>query len=94
MKKPKKRNKDTITVRFKKLGKVKPDGKRNGTPFGTCNKQTGTIIIDPRQNEDEMMDTIIHEVLHFTYPFLEEDAIHKGGSAISSMLWKMGYRPQ
>jgi hypothetical protein len=94
MKKRRKPNKDTITVKFKKLGKMKPDGKPEGTPFGTCNKQTGSITIDPRQDADEMMDTIIHEVLHYTYPFLEEDTILVGGSAISSLLWKLGYRPR
>lgn len=94
MKKPRKPNKNTITVRFKKLGKAKPEGKKNGTPFGTCDKETGTITIDPRQPADEMMDTIIHEVLHYTYPFLEEDTILVGGTAISSLLWKLGYRPK
>lgn len=94
MKKHKKPNKNIITVKFKKLGKARPAGKKYGTPFGICNKQTGTITIDPRQPADEMMDTIIHEVLHYTYPFLEEDSILVGGTAISSLLWKLGYRPQ
>lgn len=82
----------TPKVKFARLGKEPPDGKPNGTPFGTCNKQTGNITIDPRQSEEEMMDTIIHEVLHSSYPFLEEDVIHKGGNAVSEVLWKLGYR--
>jgi hypothetical protein len=79
-------------VKFKKLGKEPPTGKPGGTPFGTCNKATGLITIDPRQSEDEMMDTIIHEALHSSYPFLEEEIVHKGGNAVSEILWKLGYR--
>lgn len=82
----------TPKVKFAKLGKNPPDGKPGGTPFGTCHKQTGVITIDPRQSEEEMLDTIIHEVLHSSYPFLEEDVVHTGGNAVSEVLWRLGYR--
>jgi hypothetical protein len=82
----------TSKVKFARLGKEPPTGKPDGTPFGTCNKKTGMITIDPRQSEEELLDTLIHEVLHSSYPFLEEDVIHKGGNAVSDVLWKLGYR--
>jgi hypothetical protein len=49
--------KSKIKVKFRKLGKKKPNGK-NSTPFGTFNTKTKLVEIDPRQTEDELMDTL------------------------------------
>ena len=83
--------KSKIKVKFRKLGKKKPNGKNN-TPFGTFNTKTKVVEIDPRQTEDELMDTLIHECIHASYPYLEEYAVHSGSSTVAQILWDMGYR--
>lgn len=80
-----------VKVKFRKLGKKKPDGK-NTTPFGMCNKETKLVEVDPRQSEEELMDTLIHECIHASYPYLEECAVHSGSSTVATILWEMGYR--
>ncbi len=80
------------TIRFVNLGKEAPNGKPGGTPFGDFDPNTGVIRVDPRQKEDELFDTLVHELIHAAYPFLIEDSVHKGATSISSVLWDLGYR--
>jgi hypothetical protein len=39
-----------------------------------------------------MIDTVVHELIHDTYPFLDEDAVERGGEIIGAALWRLGYR--
>jgi hypothetical protein len=39
-----------------------------------------------------MIDTVVHELIHDTYPFLDEDAVEAGATRIAEALWRMGYR--
>ena len=80
-------------ITFRKLGKAKPTHKVGcKTPFGVCWKGTGRIHIDPRQSEEELLDTLVHELVHDVEPFLTEDAVDNIGIYISKALWKQGYR--
>jgi hypothetical protein len=79
-------------VVYGKLGSSRP---RNGnkpsrTPFGTWDK--GLIKIDPRQEPQEMLDTIVHEVLHEAQPEINEEGIERISNLISAVLWREGYR--
>lgn len=84
---------------FKKLG-VKPPthSEANKTDFGlwegpvVFNPVNGTIYIDPRQSEEEILDTMVHELLHDSMPFLDEQAVEAFANHISTALWKQGYR--
>jgi hypothetical protein len=80
-------------ITFRRLGKDRPTH-RSGckTPFGVCWKGTGRIHIDPRQSEEELLDTLVHELVHDVQPFLVEDAVDNIGIYISKALWKQGYR--
>lgn len=42
----------------------------------------------------DMMDTIIHEVLHAVRPELSEEAVLETASTIADALWKLNYRKQ
>lgn len=78
---------------FRILGKAKPShapGCR--TPFGYCWKGTGDIHIDPRQPEHEMIDTVVHELVHDAFVFLDEDAVEAGAERIARAMWRLGYR--
>lgn len=78
---------------FRILGKAKPThDPKCKTPFGYCWKGYGDIHIDPRQPEHELVDTVVHELIHDTYPFLDEDAVEAGATRIAEALWRMGYR--
>ena len=74
-----------------KLGRNKPTHK-NGckTPFGVW--IDGLIKVDPRQDAYEMLDTIIHEVLHEAQPEISEEGIERISNLLSATLWREGYR--
>ena len=78
---------------FRILGKAKPThDPKCKTPFGYCWKGYGDIHVDPRQPEHELIDTAVHELIHDTYPFLDEEAVEAGATRIAEALWRMGYR--
>lgn len=83
---------------YKRLGRKPPSHKRGGTHFGEWQGNLnfrpagGTIILDPRQPEEELLDTAVHELLHDAAPYLEEYAVEVYGNHISDALWKMGWR--
>jgi len=84
---------------YKRLGRKPPShARKNGTCFGEWKGEVnfkpagGTIYIDPRQDEKEMLDTTVHELLHDAAPYLEEYAVEVYGNHISDALWKMGWR--
>ena len=78
---------------FRKLGKAKPSHARGcRTPFGYCWKGYGDIHVDPRQPEHEMIDTVVHELVHDALPFLAEEAVEPISSRIASAMWRLGYR--
>ncbi len=83
---------------FKRLGKKPPSHRQGGTPFGKWKgnldfkPSNGVITVDPRQPEEEMLDTVCHELLHDACPWLEEFAVEAYGNHISDALWKMGWR--
>ncbi len=86
-------NKELPKVIYVNLGKGRPKVGKNGmsrTPFGTWDK--GLIKIDPRQAPDEMLDTLIHEILHEAQPEITEEGIERISNLISDTLWREGYR--
>lgn len=58
--------------------------------FGT--QLDNTIKIDPRQNEEERLDTLLHELLHFLNPDAKECEVVEAAAVLSTTLWKYGYR--
>jgi len=86
-------------ILFKRLGKRAPSHRRKGgTSFGLWTGDLkfkpsgGTIYLDPRQDEAELLDTAVHELLHDAAPYLEEFAVEVYGSHIGDALWRMGWR--
>jgi hypothetical protein len=52
----------------------------------------GLIRISPAQDEQERLDTLIHEAIHEAFYFLREEAVVVGADTISRILWREGYR--
>lgn len=50
------------------------------------------ISVDPRQDEEEYLDTLIHEIMHYLDPDAKEDVVVERAVLLSVTLWKMGYR--
>jgi len=86
----KKKNKSPKIV-FDELGDKRPNGK-NKTSFGEIETNSGEIYIDPRQSESELLDTMVHELLHLNFKYMSEKKVHSSASNIANTLWKMGYR--
>jgi len=60
--------------------------------LGLAYQRTGRIIIDPRQCEDDYLDTLVHELIHVGAPELSERKTIKLAGVIAKNLWKQGYR--
>ena len=80
-----------IKVIFEELGD-NPPTTRNSTNFGELDINTGVVSIDPRQPEDEMIDTMVHEFLHVACPNMPEDKVAAAATLIADNLWLQGYR--
>jgi len=50
------------------------------------------LAVDPRQNEEEYLDTLLHEMHHFADPDASEDTVLERTAVFSVVLWRMGYR--
>jgi len=78
---------------FRILGKSRPThASGSKTPFGYCWKGTGDIHIDPRQPEHEMIDTVVHELMHDCLPFLDENTVETSATKMAEAMWRLGYR--
>jgi hypothetical protein len=78
---------------FRVLGRARPTHKPNcRTPFGYCWKGYGDIHVDCRQSEEEMIDTVVHELIHDVMPYLDEEAVEKSANIIAKAMWQLGYR--
>jgi hypothetical protein len=63
----------------------------SGGLLGHC-YPSGLIEIDPRQDEQEFLNTLVHELLHREQPDLSETAVIRIADWISWELWKFEYR--
>jgi hypothetical protein len=69
------------------------------SPFslGECDDPTTSkpeIWVKRNQKPIDLMDTIIHEVLHAVRPELSEEAVLDTATTIAKVLWKFNYRKQ
>lgn len=60
--------------------------------WGEADKEARVIEIDPRLSEPQRLDTLIHEALHVTLPFLEEEAVDTAATEVANVLWRDGWR--
>ena len=64
--------------------------------FGDCQdskKASERIIrVKKSQKEEDVLDTLIHEMLHAIFPQLTEDTVYDAANDLSRTLYKLGYR--
>lgn len=50
------------------------------------------ILIDERLKRRTRLETILHELLHVSFPTVSEEHITEAGRDIARVLWSLGYR--
>lgn len=73
-----------IRVKERKLGREKA--------AGLAWESEAIVELDPRQPEEERLDTLIHEALHVLLPGLSEMAVRGVTPRIARALWEDGWR--
>ena len=73
-------------VYFKKLGRENANGQ--AMDYGRLKY----IEIDPRIKGKLLLNTFVHERLHFIFPEMEEEKISELADTLEDFLWKHGYR--
>jgi hypothetical protein len=75
---------EPIRVVERKLGRHKADG--------LAWKEERLIEIDPRLEGEEYLLTLIHEILHVSFPKLSEIEIIGKSREVATVVWSQGYR--
>jgi len=81
--------------------RVVKDAQRHRRERGiaTPDKLYGYIDLDLRDIVVEQSDpktmagTLLHEMLHDAFPYLDEDVIREGEDKLFPALWRLGFRP-
>lgn len=85
----------------KKLKKIKETpivyrklGRELAAGIAHWNDHSGetTIEIDSRLTGKELLDTLIHEILHLQNPSWSEKKINKHSREITEIIWSQGFR--
>jgi hypothetical protein len=75
---------DEIKISYKKLGKERA--------HGLAYKDEREIIIDPRLKGCDMLETLIHEIMHIQNPRWPEIKVQGHSKQMAKMLYQQGYR--
>ena len=65
-----------------------------GESEGVCVRNKRLIRIALGYQEDQMLDSVVHEILHAALWDLDEEAVEETANAISSALIRLGYKRQ
>ena len=65
---------------------------KRGDILGRCHTEKMLLEIAKKQSDEELVDTICHEVLHASAPDLTEEAVYRISNSISDTLLSMGLR--
>jgi len=84
MKKQKSKGSRKAVVVLKKLGRERC--------YGLCDYGEGKIKIDPRLRPYPMLDTIIHETLHWLEPTWSEKKVRSHSRQLTRQIWAFKYR--
>lgn len=73
-----------IKVRERHLGREKADG--------LSWEEDALVEIDPRQTEQDRLDTLLHESLHILIPKLNEMQVRGLSKRLAPLIWDDGWR--
>lgn len=89
---------EEITVKIKKKNwkiKIVKSTEMSPMTLGECDHPEHSkpeIWVKRTQKPLDLMDTVIHEVLHAVRPELSEEAVLDTATTIAKALWKLNYR--
>lgn len=63
-----------------------------GGDDGECIWDDKEIAVNPRLNEFNMLETVIHEMQHAMFPRMTEDRVTDSAHRITLLLWRLGFR--
>jgi len=80
-------------VKERSLARLGPRGTKY---FGLYHYDKRLVEIEPKQNEEERLDTLVHELLHHIdsqYKLgLTEEQVAEAATMVSRVQWSAGYR--
>jgi len=91
---------EEITIKIKDKNwkiKIVKSTEMSPTSLGECDdpaRSKPEIWVKRTQKPIDLMDTIIHEMLHAIRPELSEEAVLDTATTIAKALWKLNYRKQ
>lgn len=59
---------------------------------GLCVRGLQVIVVNPCHRGKDLLDTFVHEACHSLFQNLSEEAVTEAAKAITTILWKAGYR--
>ena len=60
--------------------------------YGLCEWEDKSISIDPRQTEKQLLNTIIHEAVHYALESCDEEVATAIGDVAGELVWREGFR--
>jgi len=65
---------------------------RTPRTLGLAHYDKKTLYVPIDGDTKDELDTIIHEALHFAFPFIAEEEVTEGATDIARLLWRLGWR--
>ena len=62
--------------------------------LGECRYDTREVMMPLEGDTESEMNVIVHETIHASAPYLEEDAVEALATDIVKILWKLNWRRQ
>ena len=59
---------------------------------GLCDYESDTVFVDLRQTDRELLDTLVHELLHYVAPEFCETRVLRNATTIANQLYRHGCR--
>jgi hypothetical protein len=81
-----------LRSKFWKLLFVRQLGTKAKPFAGECDFNSQTIRVVERLRGRELLDTVIHEMLHAVCPDKREPWVNEVATDMSKVLWRLGYR--
>jgi hypothetical protein len=67
----------------------------SGVPVGSlaqCKYHNRTIQIPVRGDTLPELDAVLHEAVHASMPWLDEDVVESASTSMARLLWRLGWR--
>lgn len=65
---------------------------RTAKTLGLAHFEKKTLYIPADGDTKDELDTIIHEALHFAFPYIAEEEVTDGATDLAGLLWRLGWR--